>query len=857
MLKQIFCLLLTATSLLATAQKEQRRLPATRTTASFKIDGELNEAAWKTAVPAKDFFEWRPNAGKPEDPATGTEVYILYDNFSIYIAGICHERTRDSVSRDLVGRDVVGVNDFVGVIFDTYNDKINAFGFYVTPHGEQFDAKYSTTNGEDPTWSAVWNSAAKITDGGWTFEMEIPYSALRFVSKPNQTWGLNITRQRRKSGKQYMWNPIDPQVNGFVNQEGLWTGIEQIKAPLRLSLSPYLGVYATNNSKPDPGKKPWNTSVTGGMDVKWGVSDAFTLDMTLVPDFGQVRSDNLVLNISPFEQRYQENRPFFTEGTELFNKGNLFYSRRVGIDPGPLHTDRADDLAASLNGEVIDNPAQAKLINATKFSGRTSKGLGIGVFNAVERRTYATVTDATGKERIKVETSPLTNYNVFVLDQTLKNNSSVSLINTNVLRDGNETDANVSAFLFDFNNKKNTYNWNGNVSVSNRFFPGQVETGYAHVLGFGKTGGRFNFQLGQELYDDKYNKRDLGFMNNNNYLDHYMWVGYKWVKPTRHFNSLYLNFNQGYSMRYNPQTYQQYWVNVNANGQLKNLWYVGMYVGWNADGHDNYEARDYQQKVPQFFLAESKLMTNFWFETNSAKKYKVNVNAGVDFNEQFGGHRFDFSVFQRYRFSDRFTIDHNIFYNPWIDNAGYHSFYFPINPLTNKPEPYYTDILFSRRNRNTIENTLNLKYSFSNRSFINFNARHYWSDVEVKELFDLQPDGSLAPTKHNDVAKRSNNVNFFNINATYTLQFAPGSFLNIMWKNQVEDFMFLDYQSRYGKNLGRTFEAPMLNNFSAKVIWYIDYLDFKKWGRKKRAPITGADLPQQLQQSGPQNGRNR
>ncbi|RYD97347.1 MAG: hypothetical protein EOP50_05785, partial [Sphingobacteriales bacterium] len=589
MLKFAFSVALFLLTLTGFAQS-QRQLPAQRTTASFRIDGELNEAAWKEAKPADHFVEWRPTPGIPENPDTRTEVYILYDNTSIYIGGICHERTRDSVSRDLVGRDVVGVNDFVGVIFDTYNDKINAFGFYVTPYGEQFDAKYSSTNGEDGSWSAVWNSAAKIGNDGWTFEMRIPYSAIRFVSKENQTWGLNITRNRKKIGKQFMWNPIDPQKNGFVNQEGEWTGIGKIEPPIRLSLSPYLGVYATNNSQPAPGKKAWNTAVTGGMDVKWGVSDAFTLDMTLIPDFGQVRSDNQVLNISPFEQRFQENRPFFTEGTELFSKGNLFYSRRVGATPRNIY--EVDNYLDIHGGSVIDNPEQSKLLNATKFSGRTSKGLGIGVFNAVQRAMYATVVDSTGKDRTKIKTGPLTNYNVLVFDQTMKNNSSVSFINTNVLRDGEDPDANVSAFLFDINNKKNTYNWNGNVSVSNIFEAGKTQTGYAHVLGFGKTGGRFNFNFTQEFYDDIYEKNDLGYQNTKNYLDHYLWIGYKWTKPSSWFNSLYLNYNQGYSTRFKPAAYQSYWTNINGNGQLKNLWYAGFEVGYNADGNDYYEARD-------------------------------------------------------------------------------------------------------------------------------------------------------------------------------------------------------------------------------------------------------------------------
>ena len=134
----------------------------------------LDDAAWKDAPIAKEFIEWRPDANTPEKYENRTEVRILYDNNSIYIGGYCHELTSDSISRELVGRDVVGTNDFVGVIFDTYNDKINASGFYVTPLSEQFDAKYSNTGGEDPSWSAVWYSESKILKDGWTFEMRIP-----------------------------------------------------------------------------------------------------------------------------------------------------------------------------------------------------------------------------------------------------------------------------------------------------------------------------------------------------------------------------------------------------------------------------------------------------------------------------------------------------------------------------------------------------------------------------------------------------------------------------------------------------------------------------------------------------------
>src|SRR6185295_9784405 len=351
-----------------TTTTNNKTLPAKRTSSVIKIDGKLDEAAWREATPATDFIEWRPNFGGKEEQETRTEVYLLYDNTAIYVSGYCHEKSKDSVSKELVGRDKIGVNDYVGIIFDTYFDKINGVGFYLTPLGEQFDAKYSTTFGEDDSWNAVWDGESQVVSDGWTFEMKIPYSALRFVSKDNQTWGLNITRNRKKVGRQFMWNPVDPNKNGFINQEGSWTGIEKIDAPVRLSFSPYFSTYLNHYRANTPGVKDWTSSVNGGMDVKYGISDAFTLDMTLIPDFGQVQSDNQVLNLSPFEVRYNENRSFFTEGTELFSKGNLFYSRRIGGTP--LH---AGDVYNNLssNETVLKNPSESKLINATKVSGRT------------------------------------------------------------------------------------------------------------------------------------------------------------------------------------------------------------------------------------------------------------------------------------------------------------------------------------------------------------------------------------------------------------------------------------------------------------------------------------------------------
>jgi hypothetical protein len=789
-----------------------RQLAATRTAATLKIDGDLDEAAWKTAPPADRFVEWRPNAGQPEDSTHRTEIYLLYDNTSVYIGGFCYEKARDTISTELVGRDVIGVNDYVGIIFDTYNDKINGFGFYVTPLGEQFDAKYSSTLEEDPSWNAVWHSETKLHNNGWSFEMRIPYSALRFSSSQLQTWGLNITRRRNKSGRQYMWSPVDLKNTNFMAQSGTWTGIQDVKAPVRLQFSPYFSAYANHFPTKGTDQKSTTGSVNGGMDLKYGISDAFTLDMTLVPDFGQVQSDNQVLNLSPFEVRYNENRPFFTEGTELFSKGNLFYSRRIGGQP--LHYGDISNRLAP--GErILKNPQESKLINATKVSGRTKKGLGIGFFNAITKEMEATIEDGNKQVR-KLTTNPLVNYNILVLDQTMKNNSSVSFINTNVLRDGSDYDANVSAALFDINNKKNRYNWNGKFAVSRLSDAGgKPSTGYSHQVGFRKTSGNLLFNLQQELADAKYDINDMGILFNNNYMDHYFWMGYRWLKPKKFYNRIQLNYNATYSRRFQPGDYQAFYTNVNANIQFKNLWWAGVFVGRNASGNDFYEPRTFGR----YFRTPGSWRYNVWFESNSAKKYYASVGYFFAKPELFKGRIHELSVQHRYRFSDRFSLSHDMNAGPVKNEAGFYQL---------KDDA----ILFSRRNRLTMENIMRVKYSFNNKSGITFRARHYWSKVSPQELFSLANDGKLMAYGSNGINIENRNINYFNIDAIYTVQFAPGSFINVVWKNAIyhADEAVRD---KYFRNFGRTIEAPQNNNLSIKVLYFLDYLDFKK-GRKKQ-----------------------
>jgi Domain of unknown function (DUF5916) len=821
-----FCLLL---SYIGFSQIiEKKKISALRISKSLKVDGLLDEPEWKTTQVADKFVALRPTPFTPENPDNRSEVYFLYNDEGIYIGGYFHEKTKDSITSELIGRDGFGNNDFAGIIFDTYNDKINGFEYFITPLGEQMDAKQAPNqNGdsEDFSWNAVWESGAKIHNDGWSFEIFLPYSAIRFGKKEVQDWGLNIVRRRQKSGHQLFWQSIDPTANGFLTQEGMLTGLMNIKPPMRLQFSPYLSVYhektATANKYKD--------RASGGVDVKYGLNQAFTLDMTLIPDFGQVVTDNQVLNLTPFDVKFQENRPFFTEGTELFGKGNLFYSRRIGVEPNFRKYP-----SGSPSDTLLEDPNQAKIINATKISGRTQKGLGIGVLNAVTKPQYTSFLDKSTNNVHKEESMALTNYNVFVLDQTMKHNSSVSFVNTNVWRSGNDYDANVSAFLFDLNDKKNKWNLGGSASISDVLGKdGKNTLGYAHSVYFGKTSGKFNFNVFQELYDNKYDKSDLGYFTNNNNMEQGLYMGYSWIKPKKWFNRLRLNFNARYSRLVTPidllkrkeMMYQDGGGNININGETKKLWFLFANVNWGYRNNDFYEAR-----VPgRVFQNKGRIGMGVFWRSNDSKKLSWG-------SELFGGGG---GVFKRrsitptltgkVRFSSKFSIDHSLGLEFHHNSAGWAATLPSASGL-----PIDDGIIFSRRDIRTVENLLSLKYSFTNKMGITLRARHYWSKVAPKQFYELDIYGKLGTPSIPFTKNVNQNYNFLSTDLVYTWQFAQGSFINLVWKDISESFN-REFERNYLNNFDKTISGPQSNSFSVRVIYFLDYLTAKNSLKKKKA----------------------
>jgi hypothetical protein len=220
----------------------------------------------------------------------------------LYLGAILYDSAPDSIYDYLTERDAIGAADYFGVYFDPYNQGQLAYGFFITPAGVQIDMKAVKRDydNEDSNWNAVWESKTRISDEGWVVEMRIPFSALRFSEKAGNTWGLNMFRNIRRYSSNSSWSFIDREMSGFIHQQGELTGIKDVQPPVRLSFSPYAAVYYEKENSADA----TNFFYKGGMDVKYGISESFTLDMMLIPDFGQIQSDDKKLNLTPYELYY-------------------------------------------------------------------------------------------------------------------------------------------------------------------------------------------------------------------------------------------------------------------------------------------------------------------------------------------------------------------------------------------------------------------------------------------------------------------------------------------------------------------------------------------------------------------------
>jgi len=787
------------------AQTVKKETKALRVEEAPFIDGKLDEAVWKNVPIAKDFVMFEPGDGDPEPDDQKTEFKIIYDNTSIYIGAYLYDSNPNKIMRQLSERDNFGTADFFAVGFNPNNDGQNVYAFFVTSAAIQLDAQISPTNGIDYSWSEVWFSEVSFDEKGWYVEMKIPYSALRFADAEEMIWGLNVHRRIESKQQQYTWNYIDKSVGNATQYDGILTGLKGIDPPTRLSFSPFASyVLDSYDGKTD-------NNLNFGLDLKYGITDNFTLFATLVPDFSQAGFDNVVLNLGPFEQVFSEQRQFFIEGADLLQKGDLFFSRRIGNSP----VGRSDVEDEFDDEEIVDNPDETKVINAVKVTGRSQKGLGIGVLNAITENTYATVQDTITGETSKIKTEPLANYNVFVIDQEFNKNSFISFVNTNVLREGSFRDANVSSLVFRLSNRSNSYRLSGDVSMSNISEDNETERGFASKMEFEKTEGKIRYSLRHRFADDIYDKNDLGFQRSNNYNDFLGNVSYQIFKPTKRFNSLRVRLFAGHFRRFSPNVTTGNYTQIAFNATDRKQLSYGLELGTNiGERVDFFEPRT----EGRFWKRNGQFSTEASFTSDFRKRFAFEIE--LDYRSRYGTdeYSYELGLGPRFRVNDKLEFAYGFVLDQSFNQPGY------VDTLDDET------IIFGVRQNNQIENSFTSKYSFNDKSSISMSFRHYWSTVAYQDqYYELQEDGYLTPHPYQD----NNDLNFnsWNLDLRYVWQFTRGSELVALYRNSIQSDDDRSYLS-FGENLRDLLEQPNGHLFSIKVIYFLDYNNVKRWMKK-------------------------
>lgn len=797
----LFCSLL-----LSVFGYSQKKILQTKfTSEKIEVDGKLDEAIWQSVPIATDFIMFDPDNGKKIPENKKTEIRVLYDNDAIYIGALMYDENPEKILKEITQRDSFGTSDLFGVFINGFNDGQQDFQFFVNAADGQADCITTDTNGEDYSWDAVWKSKAVITDKGWVVEMRIPYAALRFSGENKQTWGLNFFREIKRDREKYTWNFIDSKLGTFTQQTGILEGIENIKPPTRLFLLPYSSFYVNANNR-----QKTNGTLKGGLDIKYGINDAFTLDMILVPDFGQTKYDDQILNLGPFEQQFNENRPFFTEGTDLFSKGNLVYSRRIGGIPTNYPETES-------NEEIIDNPANINLINALKISGRTKNGLGVGILNAVTEKTAAIIRNNDTQQVRKEIVEPLANYSVLVLDQRFRKNSSISFVNTNVTRNGNFRDGNVSAIVWDLNTKKNTYSLSGDFKYS---YINAIEDkkGINSQLNFSETSGKFRYGIGADITTKDFDNNDLGINFETNYYSIYGNTSYRILNPSKYFNSFNARLNAYSQFQKETGKIQTGNINFQINSNTKKNNYFGMGIDANPiETYDYYESRT----ADRYVIIPAKISGFIFISSNYNKSFAFDFNPSYAVYNENGRNSYGFSVGPRYRFNDKLSMNYNFNFFRQNNNKG---FIDSIDDDLNEATP--NSIIFANRNVITYSNSFSGKYSLNSQMTFNISLRHYWSFAENSNVLSLEQNGTLTDYTGYTTNKNSSFYSW-NTDLSYSWWFAPGSQLSILYRNNAGAFE-RNINKDFRNNVTNLLTNDALNHvFSISVRYFIDYNQVK------------------------------
>lgn len=808
---------------------------ATRAIKPPVLDGKDDDAAWLAAPVIDQFLEYEPNQGA--EPRFKTELRVLYDDRYLYVLGRMRDPAPDSIISLLSRRDVRTESEQLKLIIDSYHDRRTAFQFIVNPAGVKRDFYVYNDNVEDVTWDAVWDVATAVDSLGWVAEFRIPFSQMRFAPGDEKTFGFMAVRDVARTRQRISWPLLRRDVQGYVSQGGDLEGIGKLPQPRRVEVTPY--VVEKNATRVSNNRYTQPFSQSAGADVKVGLGSNLTVDATINPDFGQVEADPSVLNLSAFEQFFEERRPFFLEGAGIFQFRTacndidtgctgLFYSRRIG---------RAPQLLGRYGNS--ESPTASRIVGAGKLSGRLASGLSVGALAAVTQ-------DERGSQGRTIE--PQTGYGVVRLQQDLRNGQSgIGVMLTGVDRQMDEWTRDAlrsSAYTggVDLRHRFSQNRFELAASFSGSYVSGSPEAmaatqrnsvhqydrpddrlafdptrtsliGDAERVSLSKFGGGITrFQSVLQRFSPGFESNDLGFLTRADQMMFRNWFSLQFNKPTAYYRRVQANFNtnnlwsaaglatgQGLNTNWHVELPNTMWlhagINVNAltatfndreargGPAVRNARNLNGWLGWEGDRRTWYTPT----LTVGGFRGDEGNSSNTWIEPG------FQFRATSRFSASIAGH-----------------FEHN------IDDAQWHS------NVTTTGVTHYT---FAHLDQTTLSSNVRVNYTMTPSLSLQVYAQPFISTGTYgnwRELAD--PRAERYADRYQPYAGNPGGFNLreFRSNTVVRWEYRPGSTLFFVWQQGRSLYDPTAATFDFSRDFNRVFDLHPMNTLLVKASFWLN-----------------------------------
>ncbi len=799
-----FIIFLIASGHLLSVQEGMKFIVAERTDGNIIIDGLLDDRAWRQAIPVDDFVQYDPDEGAP--PTERTSVFVMYDDNALYIGAILYDSSPEGIVGQLSRRDRYTHADRFEVLIDSNNDRVTAYRFAVNVSNVQEDGIYSHDGARyDGDWEAVWESSTARIDSGWSVEMRIPFTALRFdKSDGEHLWGVNFRRFIARKNEEIQWIVVPREETGprsqfLVSRFGIMRGLENINPPLHIEILPYVVSQGRRQSDQLPQVSERDISGNIGVDMKFGLATNTMLDLAINPDFGQVEIDQSIINLTAFETFYPEKRPFFLEGADLFRFGStydgrqmrLFYSRRIGRRPARPRLESGQ--------RFIEMPQATTILGAAKLTSRTTGGLSVGALSALTGQEDALIGTADGG-RLRRQVEPRGSYNVLRMKQEILDNSAIGVMATGVIRDGMET-AVSGGMDWNLRFRGNEYVVDGFIAGTRTARNGNPLEGWAGRLYAAKPSGRhWLASANYEYFSRDFDPNDIGFRQRADY--HGTWA------------DVY------YKNDYASGIYRRYWSRLAAElrwnidgkpikqdsqislfSEYTNFW--GSYISYqyNFSSYDDFETRGLElYKRPHYHKLDG------WIRTDARNPIVIYPRFDIRWA--------DYGMFDTY-----FVLDFDVRPSPsveispavgWFRSKGYEAWFDNI-----VDDELGRISLFGDRDVDQIDISLRGIVTLHSRLSIQFFTQVLLSKVWYRNTRYLAAPDDLRPYDYDEDHPMYYDPDFnyqgFNANIIMRWEFRPGSTVYVVWT-----------QERYGflESHRDVFRTPMDNVFLIKFNYW-------------------------------------